>query len=74
MTTHDSANVDCANEASPCIKVCVMQRRHDICIGCGRTLTEIARWSELSPQDRISVNASLEARLKTLTARPRASS
>lgn len=29
---------------SPCIRNCCLDD-HDICVGCGRSLSEIARWS-----------------------------
>jgi len=34
--------------ASPCIQVCVLDAQQ-ICTGCGRSLEEIASWSQLSP-------------------------
>lgn len=40
---------------SPCIKVCQLDL-HDRCRGCGRTLDEIARWSSMTPAERIAVN------------------
>ena len=33
---------------SPCIKVCQMDPVRGVCIGCCRTLDEIARWSAMS--------------------------
>ena len=47
MTENDSRDID-----SPCINVCAVDRRAGICVGCGRTLTEIAAWSELTPEMR----------------------
>lgn len=32
---------------SPCILVCELDPRTDICIGCGRTLDEIAEWASV---------------------------
>jgi len=32
---------------SPCINVCVMDQTSGVCIGCLRTLDEIAAWSVL---------------------------
>ena len=29
---------------TPCIKVCVVDGQSSHCLGCGRTLGEIARW------------------------------
>lgn len=37
---------------SPCISVCRMDPFEDRCVGCLRTLDEIAHWREYSQQDR----------------------
>ena len=37
--------------ASPCIKVCVLDARQ-VCVGCGRTIDEIAQWSRLTEEQR----------------------
>jgi len=39
---------------SPCIDVCRLDR-HDRCVGCGRTLDEIARWTCMSAAEQWSV-------------------
>ncbi|MGI9372636.1 MAG: DUF1289 domain-containing protein [Hyphomicrobiales bacterium] len=52
---------------SPCVNVCVVDPDSDLCIGCGRTRTEIAGWLSYSPQERDEVTASLPERLATLT-------
>lgn len=49
---------------SPCIQVCVT--RYGICVGCGRTLEEIARWSYLSDKEKDLVNKSSINRLEKL--------
>jgi predicted Fe-S protein YdhL (DUF1289 family) len=45
---------------SPCINVCRMEG--DICIGCLRTLNEIAGWSRMSGDEKQSVLARVEQR------------
>ena len=35
---------------SPCIGVCAMAG--DVCVGCGRTLDEIAAWPEMSDAEK----------------------
>lgn len=35
---------------SPCVKVCKLEK--NVCIGCKRTLQEIASWSRYSKQQR----------------------
>ena len=47
---------------SPCVKVCVMDADDRYCLGCKRTLGEIARWSEMTDEERAEVMASLAAR------------
>jgi predicted Fe-S protein YdhL (DUF1289 family) len=48
---------------SPCIKVCVMDPRRDICAGCGRTLDEIARWGSMTDEERSTIMRSLGSRV-----------
>jgi uncharacterized protein len=48
---------------SPCIKICVYEPGNGVCSGCGRTLDEIARWSEMSDEERRRIMAELSARL-----------
>lgn len=47
---------------SPCNKVCVMDAEGRYCLGCARTLDEIARWGEMSDAERAAVLAQLPAR------------
>jgi uncharacterized protein len=47
---------------SPCIKVCVLDPASNHCVGCGRGLAEIARWSALSPEERRRIMAELPSR------------
>lgn len=51
---------------SPCIKVCMMDPANDVCLGCWRTLDEIARWSTMSDAERARTMASLPARREAL--------
>jgi len=48
---------------SPCIKVCQMDPQRGLCIGCGRTLEEIARWAQMSDAERDSIIEQLGKRL-----------
>jgi uncharacterized protein len=54
---------------SPCIKVCVIHPATGLCLGCARTLPEIAAWSRMSPADRRTVMAELPARAPAPTGR-----
>ena len=33
---------------TPCTKICVIHAAEGLCLGCGRSLHEIASWSSLS--------------------------
>ena len=47
---------------SPCVKVCQMDPGRGLCLGCRRTLDEIARWGAMSDQEREHVMAELPRR------------
>jgi len=51
---------------SPCVKVCVMDPQRGVCLGCCRTLDEIASWASMSDAERERVTAGLAARRKAL--------
>jgi uncharacterized protein len=55
--------------ATPCINVCVVDRSGH-CVGCGRSLSEIASWSTLTDEARRRIMAALPQRLQTLGYRP----
>jgi predicted Fe-S protein YdhL (DUF1289 family) len=51
---------------SPCVKVCIMDPQRDVCIGCARSLDEIARWGLMAESERDAVMAALPARRERL--------
>ena len=51
------------SQESPCTAVCMMDPRTNLCFGCGRTLPEIARWSEMGSVERLAIMAQLAARM-----------
>lgn len=51
---------------SPCVSLCVMDEASGWCLGCGRTIDEIARWGSTDEADRAAVMAELAARMKEL--------
>ncbi|MEZ5937427.1 MAG: DUF1289 domain-containing protein [Hyphomonadaceae bacterium] len=53
---------------SPCIKVCVVDGASGHCLGCGRTLREIAQWARFSDAERDAVMADLPPRIEALEA------
>jgi len=54
---------------SPCVKICVVDPVSGLCIGCGRTVAEIAMWGELGADERRAIMAGLEQRLKAARSR-----
>ena len=59
--------------STPCVQVCVVDPLSALCIGCGRTVEEIAGWSAMSEAERLEVMAGLEARLVEARSRARRS-
>jgi predicted Fe-S protein YdhL (DUF1289 family) len=49
--------------SSPCNKVCTIDPRSSLCLGCGRTLSEIAQWASLPETERVRIMAELPARM-----------
>jgi predicted Fe-S protein YdhL (DUF1289 family) len=56
-----------ANIETPCNKVCVVHPTLGLGIGCGRSLDEIARWSDFAPAERTRIMAQLPSRLAALS-------
>lgn len=52
---------------SPCINICRIDDATGWCVGCGRTLDEIARWGTTSDADRDAVMAALPERMAMLS-------
>ncbi len=48
-----------AGPTSPCLNICVLDA-HRVCVGCRRTLDEIARWGRMSAAEQWAVIARLE--------------
>jgi hypothetical protein len=48
--------------ATPCVQVCVVDGESGLCLGCFRTLNEVARWSSLTDAERASIMSALPAR------------
>lgn len=48
--------------ASPCINVCQMDDRSGLCLGCLRTLDEIASWSQADDGRRLAILAAVARR------------
>ncbi len=48
--------------ATPCIKVCIVDGESALCLGCYRTLSEIAAWATLDADRRATIMAELPSR------------
>jgi predicted Fe-S protein YdhL (DUF1289 family) len=48
---------------TPCIAVCIIDPKTSLCLGCGRTLPEIARWHRIESPERLAIMAGLPARM-----------
>ena len=53
-------------EPSPCTGICTVDKARALCIGCGRSLDEIARWPAASPAEQQLITARAQARKATL--------
>ncbi len=59
--------------SSPCNRICVVHPTLRMCIGCGRSLDEIAGWVALSEAERRQIMTQLPARLASVNAAKAAS-
>lgn len=48
--------------ATPCIKVCIVDAESSLCLGCYRTLMEIAGWARLPEDERARLMTELPER------------
>ncbi|SPH17556.1 hypothetical protein DEA8626_01079 [Defluviimonas aquaemixtae] len=54
---------------SPCVRVCVVHPTERICVGCYRSIEEIAGWGRLSADERSRIMAELPGRAPRLRQR-----
>lgn len=47
---------------TPCVKVCVVDGESGLCLGCYRTLHEVAAWTRFSDAERETLMAELPSR------------
>ena len=55
-------NLHAGPPLSPCIRVCAMDAAREYCLGCRRTLSEIARWWSMGDDEKRAVLAALPSR------------
>ena len=48
---------------TPCVKICTLDARAGLCLGCGRTIEQIARWSSMDASERAKVMSELPTRI-----------
>jgi uncharacterized protein len=51
---------------TPCINICLLDEETGACVGCGRTLTEIAQWAAMNDAERRAVMVALPGRMARL--------
>jgi uncharacterized protein len=49
--------------STPCVKVCIVDGKSGLCVGCGRTLAEIAAWGAMTEERRRAIITELAERL-----------
>jgi predicted Fe-S protein YdhL (DUF1289 family) len=57
-------NTGTMSQDTPCIAVCMIDPRSNLCFGCGRTLPEIARWGQMTGEERRTLMATLPQRME----------
>jgi len=50
---------------SPCVQICRLNAEQ-VCIGCGRSVREVAEWASMSREEKIAALDSSRQRLKAL--------
>ena len=71
MTKHDQTQMSPINEArkssTPCIGVCHIDGKTGFCLGCYRTLPEIAQWHKKTDRERDAIVIEAEKRKQEVT-------
>jgi predicted Fe-S protein YdhL (DUF1289 family) len=49
-----------------CVNICLLDSEMGLCVGCGRSIAEIAGWAAMSNAERSRIMAELPARKKQL--------
>jgi predicted Fe-S protein YdhL (DUF1289 family) len=48
---------------TPCVNICLLDAATGTCLGCGRTLAEIANWAQMNDTERRAIMAALPDRM-----------
>lgn len=54
---------------TPCMKVCIVDDNSGLCLGCARTLSEIANWTAYTDAERSRIMAELPRRAERMRQR-----
>lgn len=61
---HQVSHACAMSQETPCIAICMIDPRTNLCFGCGRTLPEIARWHRMESAERRALMAQLPERME----------
>jgi len=56
---------------SPCVKVCVMHPKANICMGCYRSIDEISNWAKMARPERLALMETLPKRASRIKGKRR---
>ena len=51
---------------TPCVNICLLDSETCLCVGCGRSIEEIASWASMSDRERRAIMAKLAKRMVRL--------
>jgi predicted Fe-S protein YdhL (DUF1289 family) len=52
------------DDSSPCIKICRLSPTQSWCLGCGRSVEDIAKWRDYTSAQRIAAKVAATERLR----------
>ena len=52
--------------ATPCIKLCIVDGESGLCLGCFRSLPEVARWGRMDDDERAQIMGGLADRRRRI--------
>jgi uncharacterized protein len=57
-----------ADVETPCVQVCTLDPVSGLCVGCGRSVAEIAGWMGFDHKERVAIITRLPTRLAAMDA------
>lgn len=55
MKVSTNVGVSMSKVTSPCVNICRMDADNTLCLGCFRTLDEIAQWSRVADETKLAI-------------------